>query len=74
MCKKINLTIDELKALDMENFICTSVKVMQFLTKVYKIRYVGLGISEDGMTFWKFKEGNELKQALKSYRTYKDNN
>jgi hypothetical protein len=71
MCKKINITIDELKGLDMNNFICTSVKVMKYLTEICKIRYVALGISKDNMTFWKFDECAELKKALKGYRTYK---
>jgi len=74
MRKKINLTIDELKALDMDNFVCTSVKVMKYLTEVCKIRYDILGISKDEITFWKFKECDDLKQALNSYRTYKINN
>ena len=73
MCKKLNLTIDELKALDMEHLICTSVKLMKYLTEFCKIRYVGLGISSDNYTFWKFEEGSNLKTALKSYRTYKNN-
>lgn len=73
MCKKINLTIDQLKALDMENFICTSVRVMKYLTEICQIKYVGLGISSEGMTFWKFTEGAKLKQALKSYKTYRLN-
>lgn len=73
MCKKINLTIDELKALDMEHLICTSVKLMKYLTEVCKIRYVGLGISSDNYTFWKFNEGIQLKKALKSYKIYKNN-
>jgi len=71
MCKKINLTIDELKALDFEHLICTSVKLMKYLTDICKIRYVGLGISKEDLTFWKFDEGAELKKALKGYRTYK---
>jgi hypothetical protein len=73
MCKKINLTIDQLKALDMDHFICTSVKVMKYLTEVCKIEYVGLGISRDKYTFWKFKECPELKVCLKSYKSYSDN-
>ena len=73
MCKKINLTIDELKAIDFEHFICTSVRVMKYLTEVCKIRYVGLGISKDDFTFWKFKESAELKQALIFYKSYKQN-
>ena len=73
MCKNINLTIDELKAIDFEHFICTSVKVMKYLTENCKIRYVGLGISKDKMTFWKFKECSELKKALKSYKTISNN-
>lgn len=71
MCKKINLTIDELKGLDMEHFICTSVKVMKYLTEKCEIRYVGLGITSDDWTFWKFDECSELKKALNSYRQYK---
>ena len=64
MCKKLNLTVDEIKALDMDNFICTSVKVMKYLTEVCEIRYIALGISSDMYTFWKFSEGIELKKAL----------
>lgn len=71
MCKKINLTLDELKALDMEHLICTSVKLMKYLTDICKIEYVGLGITLDNFTFWKFKEGKVLKSALQAYRTYK---
>jgi hypothetical protein len=72
MCKKINLTLNELKALDMEHMICTSVKAMKYLTEICKIEYVGLGITSDDWTFWKFKEGSDLKKALNSYRTYKN--
>jgi hypothetical protein len=68
MCKKINLTLDELKALDMEHMICTSVRLMKHLTKTCKIKYVGLGITADNWTFWKFQECPELKFALKSYK------
>jgi len=71
MCKKINLTIDEIKVVDMDHLICTSVKLLKYLTDICKIRYVGLGISKDDMTFWKFQECAELKKALKGYRTYK---
>ena len=71
MCKKLNLTINELKALDMEHFICTSVKVMKYLTDICGIRYVALGISFDNYTFWKFDEGVELKEGLRSYKQYK---
>ena len=71
MCKKINLTIDQLKALDMDHFICTSVKVMKYLTETCFIRYVALGVSSDSYTFWKFSEGIELKEALNSYRQFK---
>ena len=68
MCKRIHLTLDELKALDMEHMICTSVRLMKHLTETCKIRYVGLGITKDKLTFWKFKECPELKFALKSYK------
>lgn len=71
MCKKIRLTFEELKALDMGHMVCTSVKLMKYLTETCKIRYVGLGITSDNLTFWKFKECPELKLALKSYRLHK---
>jgi hypothetical protein len=70
MCKKINLTIDQIKALDMESLICTSIKLMKYLTEVSSIRYTSMGISSDGWTFFKFKEGKELKEALKNYKFY----
>lgn len=71
MCKKINLTLDELKALDMEHFICTSVRTMKYLTEVCKLKYIGLGITSDLWTFWKFVECEDLKISLKNYREYK---
>ena len=69
MCKKINLTIDEIKALNMDKFVCTSVRTMKYLTDICKIEYVSLGISNDNWTFWMFDECKELGKALKSYRT-----
>jgi len=68
MCKRINLTLEQLKALDMEHMICTSVRLMKYLTETCKIKYVGLGITADKWTFWKFSECPELKFALKSYK------
>jgi hypothetical protein len=73
MCKRINLTIHQLKALDMEHMICTSVRLMKYLTETCKIRYVGLGITSDDWTFWKFIECPKLKSALKAYKSYINN-